>query len=173
MRKIIIAFTILFTFVFFTFESQAQKFIKYIFLKNQVKVVVQTTLIESQQTDTAYVIEQADLLKSWVAKNNTDRMDAYLFSSEEANDIVNATYVMLNNFPGLADKEAATEKKVILPRKRKAAVLEYKINKKYHLVFCTAIPETGYILFHFQCSEKNKRKYEDGLNESIQTLFIQ
>ena len=146
---------------------------KYIFLENKVKVVIPQKFIESQIVDTNENLEFAKLEKSWFTKKKTASYKAYIFDLNSSSDIVNVTNTLSREFVDIEGLTPINERKVLINNNKKAGVQEFSDGKTYICVFCAKYTEDKYLFFRFQCPEKQKSKYIDGLNESIKTLFVQ
>ena len=158
-------------------QAHGQKFIKYIFLENRVKILVQKNFIEAQMKDSLINSQLAKHEKCWKTKNNAATLNAFTFEHESASDILVVTHSFWNEF---SDSEIFTikkERKANINNKKQIAVIELsaklKGKEKYSCIFCSSLENNEYIFFLFQCPEKRKNKYINGLNESIKTLFIQ
>ncbi|MBT3303502.1 MAG: hypothetical protein HOG05_03425 [Bacteroidetes bacterium] len=159
--------------VIISLNSFGQKFVKYIFLENKVKVLIQQEFIEKQTVDSNDHLEFAKLEKSWSTKNNAASMKAYVFDFQSTSDVLTVTNTLSREFEDLHDLLAVKERKILINRNKKVGVQEFSNKKTYTCVFCTKLSENEFILFRFDCPEKQKNKYNDGLQESIKTLFIQ
>lgn len=159
------------------FQTLPQKYIKYVFLDNQVKITIPVKF-EKKDPKEYQDKEVLKILKVWQTKGK----DAILFAFEGnmvvTGDICDQLRQYLEKLADYtAEKSVRSNKKQFINDRQEICVMEItesgnNPDKKYMVVFGGKIKENQNIIFVFLCPEGKKKHYQPVINGIIKTLTL-
>ena len=153
-----------------------QKFVKYIFLDNKVKVVVKKDFSVQAMPDKG-AVENRESLRYWLTKNEKASLKLYMMHHQANGDIVRKVQDIWRLFPESEGQNEIKSKTIVINRNQKVGVMEYSAtessNQYFYCIFGVKFQDEDFLFFIFQCLTKDKDKYYPALQETIRTLTVQ
>jgi len=156
----------------------SQKYIKYIFLENKIKIVIPVKL-EKKDPSLFQEQEVVKILKAWQTKKAETTLFAFEVKTTNATDICKQTESTFSQFSFMtSDKSVRSTKTLFINNRQEVCLMEINstennTSKKYEVIFSSKTSENSLIVFYFSCPYEKKKHWQPIINGMIKDLTIQ
>ena len=163
--------------LFFIQGGYAQKYIKYIFLENKVKIVIPVKL-EKKDPTLFQGQEVIKVLKAWQTKKADATLLAFEIKSEGQSDICKMTEASFSQLSFMtSDKSIRSTKTLFINNRQEVCLMEItssnNTDMRYEVIFTTKTSNNSIILFYFNSAAEKKKHWQPIINGIIKDLTIQ
>ncbi|HPD65978.1 MAG TPA: hypothetical protein P5050_10305 [Bacteroidia bacterium] len=157
--------------------SYSQKYIKYVFLDNKVKITIPFQL-EKKDVKDFQDREVLKLLKVWQTKKAETTLWAFLVDTKPANascDLIKSYLDQISVFT--ENKSVRSSKTQLINNRQEVCVMEISesgenTSGQFMSIFGGKINDNQTIIFVFQCPEQKKKHYQPVVNGIIKSLTL-
>jgi len=157
----------------------AQKYIKYIFLDNKVKIVIPVKLEKKDPVEFQNK-EVLKIIRVWQNKTMDATLVAFEATAQQGNELYQMTESTFGQLSFMTtDKTVRSHKTQFINNRQEVCVIEISSNdnnnpdKAYEVIFSSKVNENTIIIFYFQCPLKKKKQWQPIINGIIKNLTIQ
>jgi hypothetical protein len=149
----------------------AQDFIKYIFEKNKIKIVVPVEMKEVPDNLIKQEFEGLNLCKEWKTEKGLPYLQAFILTDSSESEFSLSEF--FNKVNSSADQFTSTKNGIRKINNQKIVSFE-ELNSgdKFVCLFTTKLDDNRQLLFYYSCSSKQIKKNSPILSEIIRTLTV-
>jgi len=158
--------------IFLTQNIFAQKYIKYFFLENKVRIIVEKSITETKDTSIINnTFKKENIIKAFIRKSGDVQFVIYqknseLISFDHHNDRMWVEFSEKYQNPKLL------ERKVIKVNNKDLSFIEFSTGSEYFLIYDSFIDKQTYLRFEFKAPLGQMKKWQPIAYDMMKSLDI-